>query len=126
MVLLWAVLIIAFEAIGEGLLKRFSLAEIIFENWTQWLIALFLFGVWFLIAINIDTQYIPTWKLITGDVFVRFAIFDLIINLTWGQKWNFYGTKKWYDRQMIKLGSFGGWAKFVFGVVGGCFLMGWV
>ena len=125
MILLIAVLIISFEAIGEGFLKRFSLAEIIFENWIQWLIALFLFWVWFLIVINIDTRYIPTWKLITGDVFVRFAIFDLLWNIARGVRWDYYGTTKLYDRIMTKMGGFGLFAKVVFGIVGICFLMGW-
>jgi hypothetical protein len=65
------------------------------------------------------------WKLIAGFIGVRFLIFDVAINLAWGQKWSFYGTKKWYDRTMTKLGSWGWFMKLICGIVGIVFLMGW-
>jgi putative Mn2+ efflux pump MntP len=124
MILLTAILIILAEAIGEGFLKRFNKASWLFGGFIQWLIAIFLFGVWFVIAYNFDNYYVETWKLITGFVFVRFGIFDVAYNLSNGQKWNYYGTTKLYDRLMDRLGGFGIFAKVVCLIVGVCFLLG--
>jgi len=109
MLLITAIIIILIEAVTEGLLKRFDtgINEIIFDAWIQWVIALMFFGSWFIWAIHFDGYYVPTWKIITGFVFVRFAIFDVTWNLARGQKWNYYGTTKLYDRIMYELGSFG-------------------
>ena len=125
MILIYALLFILFESIGEGLLKRFNKAEWLFGGFIQWLIAIFLFGVWFVIAYHFDNYYVETWKLITGFVFVRFGIFDVAYNLSNGQKWNYYGTTKLYDRIMERTGSWGWFMKAVCGIVGVCFLMGW-
>lgn len=125
MLLVYAIIIIAFEAITEGLLKRYSLAEFIFESWVQWIIALFLFGIWLIIAFNFNGYYIPLWKMIIGFVFVRFMIFDLLWNIARGVRWNYYGTTKLYDRIMTRLGGWGIFAKAVFGIIGCCFLLGW-
>ncbi len=123
MILLTAILFILFEAITEGLLKRHSLCDFIFKGWMQWLIAVALFGVWLIIALN--AKYIPISKLILGFIFVRFLIFDLAYNLTNGQKWDYYGTTKLYDRIMTKLTDWGTFMKIVCGIVGIVFLMGW-
>lgn len=125
MLLLLAILFILFEAVSEGLLKRFSLADFIFNNFIQWLIAIFLFALWFVIAYNFDNYYVETWKLITGFVFVRFGIFDIAYNLSNGQKWNYYGKTKLYDRIMYYFGGFGWWIKLCCGIVGVSFLAGW-
>lgn len=125
MLSLLAILTILAEAIGEGLLKRFNKAEWLFGGFLQWLIAIFLFGVWFVIAYHFDNYYVETWKLITGFVFVRFMIFDVAWNIARGVKWNYYGTTKLYDRTMNRLGGFGWFVKLVAGIVGVCFLMGW-
>lgn len=113
MLLIIAIAIILIEAIGEGLLKRFnsSINEIIFNAWVQWVIAFMMFLVWFIWAIHFDGYYVPVPKLIIGFVMVRFATFDVTINLAWGQKWNYYGTAKWYDRVMYELGEWGWMAK---------------
>ena len=127
MILLTCIIIILIEAVTEGLLKRFisPINEIIFDAWVQWVIALMMFGSWFIWAIHFDGYYVPVWKMITGFVFVRFAIFDVAINLAWGQKWDYYGTVKWYDRKMAALGSFGWFVKFfICAPVGVCFLLG--
>ena len=89
----------------------------------QWVIAVALFGMWFIIALNAD--FIPVSKLILGFIFVRFMIFDLAYNLANGQKWNYYGTTKLYDRIMTKLADWGWWMKLVCGTVGIVFLKGW-
>ena len=127
MILLFSILWTILEAVSEGLLKRYypEQTELLFKWWLQWIIAIILFGVWFVIALNFNGYYVPTWKLITGFVFVRFAIFDVTWNLARGVKWNYYGTTKLYDRIMTELGGFGWLMKFVLGIVGICFLMGW-
>ena len=125
--LLLALFFISFEAISEALIKKHcpKLSEVIFKWWMQKITAIVLFVIWFIIAFNFDKYYIPVWKLIAGFVFVRFMIFDVIWNLVRGVKWNYYGTTKLYDRIMSQLGSWGWFMKFVLGVVGICFLMGW-
>jgi hypothetical protein len=123
MILIYALLVIIIESVGEGLLKRFGKAEWLFANWLQWVTAIFLFGLWFIIAFN--GYYVPVWKLITGFVFVRFMIFDILWNLARGVKWNYYGTTKLYDRIMAELGGWGIMMKVICGIVGICFLMGW-
>lgn len=127
MILITAFIIILIEAVTEGLLKRFisPINEIIFDAWVQWVIALMMFGSWFIWAIHFDGYYVPIWKMITGFVFVRFAIFDVTINLAWGQKWNYYGTTKLYDRIMYELGSFGWMMKVISGIIGTVFLLGY-
>jgi hypothetical protein len=127
MLLIIAIGIILIEAIGEGLLKRFDspINEIIFDAWIQWVIALMFFGSWFIWAIHFDGYYVPTWKIITGFVFVRFLIFDVTYNLSAGNKWYYYGTRKWYDRTMYKLGSFGWMLKGISGIIGTIFLLGY-
>ena len=56
---------------------------------------------------------------------MRFGIFDVAYNLANGQKWNYYGKTKLYDRIMFKLGSWGWFMKAVAGIVGVVFLIGW-
>ena len=127
MLLITCIIIILIEAIGEGLLKRFDsgINEVIFDAWIQWVIALMFFGVFLLIAFNFTDYFIPAWKIITGFVFVRFATFDVTINLAWGQPWYYYGTTKWYDRVMYQLGSFGWMLKAIAGLMGVVFLLGY-
>jgi len=125
MILLYAILTIFFEAITEGLLKRFNKAQWLFNNYVQAVIAVGLFIVWlFVFALPFDGYYVPTIKLITGFIFVRFAIFDVTWNLARGVKINYYGTTKLYDRIMVRLGSFGWFLKLICGIVGICFLIG--
>ena len=127
MILIYAIAIILIEAVSEGLLKRLNspINEIIFDAWIQWVIALMFFGSWFIWAIHFDGYYVPTWKIITGFVFVRFLIFDVAYNLSAGNKWYYYGTGKWYDRTMYKLGSFGWMLKGISGIIGTIFLLGY-
>jgi len=122
MILIYAIAIILFEAIGEGLLKKNKLCDFIFKWWVQWLIAIVLFLLWFFVFTTAD---IPIWKLVTGFVFVRFAIFDVAWNLARGVKWNYYGSVKLYDRIMFELAEWGWMMKIICGIVGIIFLMGW-
>ena len=123
--LLSAIIIILFESVGEGLLKRFGLLEKIFENWMQWLIALILFGVWLVFALQFDKFYVPVWKIVLGFVFVRWLFFDFIYNLFAGNRWDYYGSKKTYDKIMTALGEWGLMMKIICGIIGVIFLMGW-
>jgi hypothetical protein len=127
MLLITCIIIILIEAVTEGLLKRLNspINEIIFDAWIQWVIALMFFGSWFIWAIHFDGYYVPTWKIITGFVFVRFAIFDVIWNISRGVKWNYYGTTKLYDRIMFELAEYGWMLKAIAGIIGICFLLGW-
>jgi hypothetical protein len=125
MILIYALIFILGESIGEGLLKRFNKAEWLFDNFIQWVVAIFLFGLWFIIAYHFDGYYVPVWKLIVGMISVRFALFDVIWNISRGVKWNYYGTTKLYDRILTKLGSWGYMMKVICGIVGIVFLMGW-
>lgn len=127
MILIYAIAIILIEAVTEGLLKRLNspINEIIFDAWIQWVIALMFFGSWFIWAIHFDGYYVPIWKIIMGFVFVRFLIFDVIYNLSAGNKWYYYGTRKWYDRTMYKLGEFGWMLKGISGIIGTIFLLGY-
>jgi len=126
MLLIWAILFIEPEAITEGILKRFNKAEWLFYNLVQWIVAIALSALWFfVVALPFDKYYVPIEKLIIGFVFVRFAIFDISINLAWGMPWNYYGKKKWYDRTMTKLGGFGWFLKIICGIMGICFLLGY-
>lgn len=125
MLLFYAILFILFEAITEGLIKRYSpvISAVIFKWWMQDLTAFGLFVLWLLYALQFNNYYVPLWKLVTGFVFVRFLIFDVVWNLTRGVKWNYYGTTKLYDRIMVKLGSWGWFMKVVCGIVGIVFLI---
>jgi hypothetical protein len=125
MILLYALIFILFEAITEGLLKRSGKLDFIFKWWLQWIIAGVLFAIWLVIALNFDKYYVPVWKLIAGFVFVRALIFTPIYNIVFGNPIGFYGTSKWYDRQMKKFGSWGWMVVIILGIMGICFLMGW-
>lgn len=126
MILLTAILFILFEAITEALLKKRYPSSWIFNGIVQWIIAIALFALWFVIAYNFDKYYVETWKLILGFPFVRSLIFTPTYNLVFGNPIGYYGMSKWYDRQMDKLGSWGWFMVSILAVVGSCFLMGWV
>lgn len=123
--LLSAIIFILFEAVTEGLLKRFNKADWLFVNWVQWLTAFALFASWFvLVALPFDNYSVPIWKQVLGFIFVRFLIFDVVWNIVRGVRWNYYGTTKLYDRIMFELGGVGWMAKIICGIMGLCFLLG--
>jgi hypothetical protein len=124
----YALIFILFEAITEALIKMYcpKLSVVIFLWWLQWIIAIGLFAIWlFAIALPFDKYYVPTVKLILGFIFVRALIFTPIYNIVYGNPIGFYGTSKWYDRQMKKLGEWGWMMVIILGIMGICFLMGW-
>jgi len=122
-----AVFFILVEAISEGFLSRTysELMDFIFKGYVQFLIALFLFITWlFTIAIPVNEYVIPTWKVILGFIGVRFLIFDFAYNISAKQKLGYYGKKKWYDKIMFKLSSWGLMMKIICGIIGIVFLVG--
>lgn len=124
--LLTALIFILFEAVGEGLLKRLKKAEWLFDNFVQWVVAIALFTIWFLIfALPFDGYYVPVWKIVLGFIFVRWLYFDFIYNLFAGNRWDYYGSKKTYDKIMTALGEWGLMMKIICGIIGVVFLMGW-
>lgn len=125
MLLIYALIFILVEAIGEGLLKRFNKAQWLFDNFIQAVVAVFLFSVWFIIAYHFNGYYVPVWKMIAGFIGVRFLFFDIAYNLSAGNTWYYYGTRKWYDRTMAKLGSWGWMVKVICGIIGVVFLLGY-
>lgn len=124
MILLYAFLVILFEAISEALIKQSHPGSFIFKGFIQWIIAIGLFAVWFWLMQGFDKYYVENWKLITGFVFVRFMIFDLVYNITFGNPLFYYGTTKLYDRIMAELGGWGWMVKGILGIMGIIFLLG--
>ena len=96
MILTFAIFLILTEAIIEALIKKRYPSSDIFKGWLQWVIAIGLFLGWLWIAYTFSS--VPLWKLIVGFVFIRFAIFDIAFNLTFGLPIYFIGTTKLYDR----------------------------
>lgn len=125
MILFYAFLFIVFEAITEALIKQFHPGSFIFKWWVQWIIAIGLFLIWYFLMQGFDKYYVENWKLITGFIFVRFAVFDLVYNITFGNPLFYYGTTKLYDRIMAELGGWGWMAKIICGIMGICFLLGY-
>ena len=99
LILITALLFIALEAIGEGLILKHSsaISEVIFDWWVQVIIALLLFGGWLMIAVGLDGDY-SVIKLIVGFVLLRFAVFDPMFNISAGLNINYIGGRKLYDR----------------------------
>lgn len=99
MILITATLFIAFEAIGEGLIKRHSeaISAIIFKEWMQVLILAILFLTWFAVAVRLD-EYYPVIKLVVGYILFRYALFDALFNVSAGLDINYIGSKKAYDK----------------------------
>lgn len=99
MILLTALIIILFEAIAEGLVKRHSeaISAIIFKGRMQVLILAILFLTWLAIAVRIDSYY-PVIKLIVGYILFRYALFDVLFNVSAGLGINYIGKTKPYDK----------------------------
>lgn len=123
--LITALLFIAFEAIGEGLILRHSraISEVIFDWWVQILIALLLFTAWLLIAVKMNVDY-SVIKLVVGFVLLRFAVFDPILNISAGLNINYIGKTKLYDRVLnwiaTKWGMGGIWFPRAIALFWGC------
>ena len=106
--LLLAIFLIVFEAVSEGLqtgghllaaelvefvyLAGITLGLLMWLNWRQ---------------VNSFYDRSKLIKVIIGYILLRFALFDLVWNISAGQDLFFYGTTKVYDRFMSSLGSWG-------------------
>jgi hypothetical protein len=64
-------------------------------------------------------------KVLIGYLLLRFALFDVIWNISAGQDIFYYGTTKLYDRIMVELGSWGWMMKAIAGFWGIAWLLGW-
>jgi hypothetical protein len=130
MILLLAIFFILIQPILEAVQNAFK------PEWNPiirkigWIIRIAIGVIWFFTCTSPEIYYVETWKLIVGYIFVAFMIYDTVWNLTsiiCGKDisiW-YYGTTKWYDRKMTKLGSWGWFVKAIAGTVGIVFLMGW-
>ena len=112
--LILALFLIVFEACSEGLhtgghylaseivevvyLSGITLIAFAWMNRTPWFTILPLMSF---------------WKVLIGYLLLRFALFDIIWNISAGQDLFFYGTTKLYDRVMTELGSWGWFLKFI-------------
>jgi hypothetical protein len=126
MILLFTILFNLLEAIYEGLYDRgkkvaSGIIELIFKSGVVTVCLLWFSGYRFLLY---HWPPIPLWKVFLGFVFVRFLLFDITWNLARGVSWNYYGTVKWYDRTMAKLGEYGYMLKAICGLIGIIFLLG--
>ena len=102
-VLIMAILLIAFEAIYEGLkARKFHIASEIVEFVYLFLITSVAF-LWLLNITWITVWYIPAYKVIIGYIFLRFAIFDFIWNLSAGQSLFYRGKTKLFDKIFAKV-----------------------
>jgi len=64
-------------------------------------------------------------RILIGYVLLRFALFDLVWNISAGQDLFYYGITKAYDIFMAKLGGWGWFLKVVAGIWGVAWLLGW-
>ena len=124
--LLLALFLIVFEACFEGLRTGgHYLASEIVE-------VVYLSGITFMAFawinkrnIHIDVRLYSFLKILIGYVLLRFALFDIVWNISAGQDLFFYGTTKLYDRVMTSLDSWGYFLKFCSLVVSLAFLTRW-
>ena len=115
-IILIALFLIVCEAVYEGLSirgKRLA-SELIEDIYTGLIIVVV--SLWLATVTDI-----PLWKIITGIIMIRFATFDIIWNISAGQRWFYYGNKL-YDRIMISLGRWGWFVKAICLIVGICIL----
>ncbi len=124
--LLLAFLLIAFEAVYEGL-KTAGLHVA-----SEMVEAVYLAGVTLMAIGWLNQKYI--FKNVSADRFMfivigffllRFALFDSVWNIAAGQRWDYYGITKAYDRFMTTLGSWGWMLKGIAGLWGIAWLMDW-
>lgn len=121
-----AFFLIVFEAVFEGLKTAglYHASEIVE--------LVYLAGVSLMAIAWLNKKYI--FKEVKADRFIviiigffllRFALFDSVWNIAAGQRWDYYGGTKAYDRFMTTLGSWGWMLKGIAGIWGIAWLMGW-
>jgi hypothetical protein len=98
MILLLAIFLIVFKAVYDGLKTRGLHIPSAMVMWV--FLAVNTLGLFAWATGNPflwDVQFIPYWKVIIGFVLVRFALFDVIWNISAGMKLNYLGRTKFYD-----------------------------
>lgn len=121
--LILALFLIIVEAVFEGL--KISGHHIASELVEMVYLAVVTFGLFAWINSVKSFEYKPILKILIGYILLRFALFDLIWNISAGQEWNYYGITKLYDIFMAKLGGWGWFLKIISGIWGVAWLMGW-
>jgi hypothetical protein len=121
------------------LLALFLLLEAVFEGLrtgghlfaSEIIEIIYLAGVTFMAfawmnRLNKADVYLSSFiKILIGYLLLRFALFDIIWNISAGQDLFYYGTTKAYDRFMASLGSWGWMLKGIAGIIGIAFLTKW-
>jgi hypothetical protein len=125
--ILLALFLIIFEAVFEGLkIQGFYLASEIVELIYRVGVSLMAFAWLERNTIRYNYNILPSFlKLVVGYFLLRFALFDLIWNLSAGQHWDYYGTTKIYDKIMATLGGWGWFMKGCAGVWGLAWVTKW-
>jgi hypothetical protein len=123
MIFTLAIFLIYFEAVYEGLKTRGKHIASEFVELTYLIIItasvlMWASGIRFIFA----SDHL-LWKTFAGYLLLRFAIFDTIWNISAGQKWNYIGNTKLYDKFLAKTGSWGWFVKIVSLIVGLTFLI---
>jgi len=96
--LLLILFLIVFEAFYEGMKIRGWYAV------SEWAENIYLAGVtlmslaWIAGIQVLHSEYVPFWKLIISYLFIRFALFDLVLNLFADLRWFYIGRTKMFDR----------------------------
>lgn len=125
-----ALFLIVFEAVPEGLaLAGHKMIAGMFEF-------VFLAGITLTVFAYFTKTYSPNrynyydgykmiiltntnfWWYIAGYVLLRFAIFDIIHNLSAGLPVFYIGTTKLFDILIVKLASWGWFIRFIGGIIG--------
>ena len=131
MIILVAIFLILFEACFEGLHTggHFIASEIV-EFVYLAVITFCLFA--YLMRIKLFKQQKPMmfWKIIVGYVLLRFALFDIVFNLSAGLSLNFIGDTKLFDQALQWIKDMWGmspiwFVKFVAGFWGTMWLIGY-
>lgn len=121
--LLLALFLIVTEAVFEGL--KTGGHHIASEMIEAVYLACITFGLFAWINSVKPFEYKPILKILIGYVLLRFALFDIIWNISAGQDWFYYGITKAYDIFMSKLGGWGWFIKIISGIWGVAWLLGW-
>jgi hypothetical protein len=124
--LLLAIFLIVFEAVFEGLKTgghhiASEMVEAVYLSGVTF--GLFAWLNWKQVNSFFDRQSIV--RVLIGYVLLRFALFDLVWNISADQDLLYYGITKAYDIFMSKLGGWCWFLKIVAGIWGVAWLMGW-
>lgn len=125
--LLLALFLIIFEAVFEGLkTSGFHITSEVVELVYLVVVTLVSFG-WLnkVSYLHEEPRTESFFKVIIGYVLVRFALFDMIWNISAGQDLFYYGTTKLYDKIMTQLGAFTFILKFTALIWGVAWLTKW-